>query len=282
MTSHDQVHKTGGVPVDQLTLLIKQIDALSKTLVGLDQHITDELESVDSGQLYFLLAKFKSKCEKMKKGESMKYEHNIYQPILPKSSDAHGNDISSNISKPAQQFFKSYHDLVEPSNGDEIFTNRGYSKASTEPVCSYYDKSKSFFDNISRENLKNNVNEKNHKTFGTVQGDIKARAPNANKVKGYNNNKNDIVNNKSGSKVKINKVPPHLKQLASECIELLEKTRNGSLSYKDFISEYYECFGYKINQVEQKTKLIELLEEMPSVVSIVRYANEELHVELAA
>lgn len=309
-------HITHGDYYKQLALLIHQIDSLSQTLLILDETISNELKLVENGQLYFTLAKVKSKCEQMKESKGIlgvvndnKYEmtnaensreansSQPFQQFLRKYQDAFNiNDLSNKFQKSTEinkispnkemGFWKVQCDNCQ-GNHFAVDCKEGLPVAEGSPSL-YYDKSKSFFDKISNnDQLKKtkfkfqNMKKKNIETFGPTECTVQFTHDIAQENVGAINKEKSVPNDYNFN-LEINTVPSHLKQLATECIQLLKTSFNGTLSFKDFVVKYYEYFGYKVEDVEKKRKLLELLQDMPSIVAIIRKPNEELYVELVA
>lgn len=340
-----------GCPMGQLTLLTEQIEAISQTLLSLNENIIDQLKSVENGQLYFTLAKVKGKCEKLIEQESIQHESSHCANMKSNDANVQEQNVSDSLSKPVQKFLQNYratfnldgfkNEIEDSSTNNSNASSRpawlgnvengfwsvecekcgeqghfgnncnqdtkaeysnAYRGASTEysksspsnseanmlaqfTSLTYYDKSKSFYDSISTQNYAQNMTkgyternrqnvgnkEKNIQTFGTDKSMSKASYQHTNIA---SQNKNKSANSEKPG------VPPQLRQLSSECVQLLSKAPNGTLSFKKFLTEYHDHFGYAVNEVDQKIKLIELLEEMPTIVTIVRHLNEELHIKL--
>jgi len=297
----------------QLSLLIHQIEALSHTLLTVDENISNELKLVEKGQLYFTLAKVKSKCEQMKERQS------ITQGNSSKAfGKANSDDLKmKNPPKPFQQFLEKYQDAFNLSDmSKEILntqqipnispninngfwditcekSNKLHSTLDSQEGMSnvkassfkYYDKSKSFFDNISNnDQLKKSktqqksTKKKNLETFGSTGKNL--QFTNSHKAP-LTSTKNKIHKLQSSySNFVRGDVPSYLQQLASECVQVLTTSSDKTLSFKEFVKKYYELYKYKIEDVDKKRKLLDLLQEMPSVVTIIRKPNEELYVEL--
>jgi len=302
---------SSGNSQQQVVLLINQIDALSKTILQLNENISNELEWIENGQLYFILAKVKSKCEQLKDRQTIVKQEVAYSDQLPKAE----NVTSKNSGQPFQRFLQKYQDVFSISDvsqniqdsmniedNDQIKQNPLWKKDSDrckgnyfaldcnqdtfnqKDSTDYYDKSKSFFDNISNNDQLRKINnqvgqsrKKNRETFGRIADNLSIPTSHV-----YEDEKqNRVILSSKGNSFhnKVNKVPTHLRQLASECVELLSAS-DEKLSFKDFVRKYYERFGYNVEDVEKKQKLLELLQDMPSVVSLRREPNSELFVEL--